>query len=68
MQASVSRDYLQSMGYSARDLVIPGWNGSYQCQPQITQRQVIFTIPYTGCGTTKQVSLALPTLVSMLSF
>nr|XP_042140738.1 deleted in malignant brain tumors 1 protein isoform X1 [Peromyscus maniculatus bairdii] len=54
MQASVSRDYLQSMGYSARDLVIPGWNGSYQCQPQITQRQVIFTIPYTGCGTTKQ--------------
>ncbi|XP_052616087.1 deleted in malignant brain tumors 1 protein-like [Peromyscus californicus insignis] len=54
MQASVSRDYLQSMGYSARDLVIPGWNASYQCQPQITQRQVMFTIPYTGCGTTKQ--------------
>ncbi|XP_032748332.1 deleted in malignant brain tumors 1 protein [Rattus rattus] len=54
MRASVSRSYLQSMGYSARDLVIPGWNVSYQCQPQITQREVIFTIPYTGCGTTKQ--------------
>ncbi|XP_021022754.1 deleted in malignant brain tumors 1 protein [Mus caroli] len=54
MQASVSRSYLQSMGYSARDLVIPGWNSSYHCQPQITQREVIFTIPYTGCGTIKQ--------------
>uniref|UniRef100_A0ABK0L3D9 Scavenger receptor cysteine-rich domain-containing protein DMBT1 n=1 Tax=Rattus norvegicus TaxID=10116 RepID=A0ABK0L3D9_RAT len=54
MRASVSRSYLQSMGYSARDLVIPDWNVSYQCQPQITQREVIFTIPYTGCGTTKQ--------------
>ncbi|XP_031240807.1 deleted in malignant brain tumors 1 protein [Mastomys coucha] len=54
MQASVSRSYLQSMGYSARDLVIPGWNTSYYCQPQITQREVIFTIPYTGCGTTKE--------------
>ncbi|EDM17129.1 rCG39603, isoform CRA_a, partial [Rattus norvegicus] len=54
MRASVSRSYLQSMGYSSRDLVIPGWNVSYQCQPQITQREVIFTIPYTGCGTTKQ--------------
>ncbi|XP_040608782.1 deleted in malignant brain tumors 1 protein isoform X4 [Mesocricetus auratus] len=54
MQASVSRSYLQSMGYSASDLGIPGWNASYRCRPQITQRQVIFTIPYTGCGTTKQ--------------
>ncbi|GAB1292786.1 Deleted in malignant brain tumors 1 protein [Apodemus speciosus] len=54
MQASVSRSYLHSMGYSATDLVIPGWNASYYCQPQITQREVIFTIPYTGCGTTKQ--------------
>ncbi|KAH0506619.1 Deleted in malignant brain tumors 1 protein [Microtus ochrogaster] len=54
MRASVSRSYLQSMGYSAGELVIPGWNSSYQCRSQITQRQVIFTIPYTGCGTTKQ--------------
>ncbi|XP_051001050.1 deleted in malignant brain tumors 1 protein [Acomys russatus] len=55
MQASVSRNYLQSMGYSARDLAIHGFNTSYQCQSQITQSRVIFTIPYTGCGTTKQV-------------
>ncbi|KAM7329439.1 hypothetical protein ACRRTK_011052 [Alexandromys fortis] len=54
MRASVSRSYLQSLGYSAGELVIPGWNSSYQCRSQITQRQVIFTIPYTGCGTTKQ--------------
>ncbi|XP_055464824.1 deleted in malignant brain tumors 1 protein [Psammomys obesus] len=55
MQASVSRSYLQSLGYSARDIGIPGFNASYRCQPQITQQQVTFTIPYTGCGTTKQV-------------
>ncbi|KAK2496673.1 hypothetical protein MC885_006291 [Smutsia gigantea] len=55
MQASVSRSYLQSLGYSAWDLVIPNWNGSYLCQTQITSSQVTFTIPYTGCGTTKQV-------------
>ncbi|XP_007935102.1 deleted in malignant brain tumors 1 protein [Orycteropus afer afer] len=54
MQASVSRSYLQSLGYSPQDLVIPGWTGR-QCQPQITASQVIFTIPYSSCGTTKQV-------------
>ncbi|XP_077655255.1 scavenger receptor cysteine-rich domain-containing protein DMBT1-like [Urocitellus parryii] len=53
MQASLNRDYIQSLGYSARDLVISGWNGNYRCQPQITSSQVIFTIPYTGCGTLK---------------
>ncbi|XP_048192174.1 deleted in malignant brain tumors 1 protein [Perognathus longimembris pacificus] len=56
MQASVSRSYLQSLGYLARELVIPWWNESYQCQPQITSTQVIFTIPYSGCGTSKQVN------------
>lgn len=55
MQASVSRAYLQSLGFSAWDLVVSGWNGSYQCQRQITPSQVIFTIPYSGCGTVKQV-------------
>ncbi|KAL4699252.1 hypothetical protein H8959_011909 [Pygathrix nigripes] len=29
MQASVSRSYLQSLGFSARDLVIATWNGYY---------------------------------------
>ncbi|XP_074194971.1 scavenger receptor cysteine-rich domain-containing protein DMBT1 isoform X10 [Rhinolophus sinicus] len=55
MQANVSRSYLQSLGYSAWDLVIPTWNGSYHCKPQITSSQVIFTIPYSGCGTTQKV-------------
>lgn len=53
MRASVSRSYLQSLGYSAWDLAIPNLN--YYCRPQITQREVIFTIPYTGCGTIKEV-------------
>lgn len=57
MQASVSTSYLQSLGYSARDLVIPGWEWSYQCQPQITSTQVTFTIPYSSCGTIQRVSL-----------
>ncbi|XP_069315914.1 deleted in malignant brain tumors 1 protein-like [Eulemur rufifrons] len=55
MEASVSRDYLQSLGYSARDLVISNWNGNQQCRPQILQSKVVFTIPYLGCGTIKQV-------------
>ncbi|MBZ3869821.1 Deleted in malignant brain tumors 1 protein [Sciurus carolinensis] len=55
MQASVNKVYLQSLGYSARDLVIPGWSGNYRCQPQITWSHVVFTIPYSGCGTLKQV-------------
>ncbi|XP_073934242.1 scavenger receptor cysteine-rich domain-containing protein DMBT1 isoform X3 [Castor canadensis] len=55
MHVSVSRSYLQSLHYSARDLAIPNWNWSSLCKPQITQSQVIFTIPYSGCGTSKQV-------------
>ena len=62
MQVYVSRSYLQSLGYSASDLVIPNWNGVYQCQPHITSSQVTFTIPHSGCGTTQQVNLGLPTL------
>ncbi|KAB1271021.1 Deleted in malignant brain tumors 1 protein [Camelus dromedarius] len=54
MRASVSRGYLQSLGYSAWDLVIPNWNRNRQCQPQITSSQVTFTIPYSGCGTVEQ--------------
>ncbi|XP_054546350.1 deleted in malignant brain tumors 1 protein-like [Talpa occidentalis] len=56
MQASVSRSYLQALGYSPRDLVIPNWSGNRECQSQITSTQVTFLIPYTGCGTTKQVN------------
>lgn len=59
MQAKVSRGYLQSLGYSAWDLIIPNWSGVDQCKPQITSSEVTFTIPYSGCGTTQQVSLGL---------
>uniref|UniRef100_A0A2K6CH88 Scavenger receptor cysteine-rich domain-containing protein DMBT1 n=1 Tax=Macaca nemestrina TaxID=9545 RepID=A0A2K6CH88_MACNE len=55
MQASVSRSYLQALGFSASDVVISTWNGYYECRPQITPSLVIFTIPYSGCGTFKQV-------------
>lgn len=56
MQANVSRSYLQSLGYSAGDLVIPHWHDAQQCKAQVTASQVTFTIPYAGCGTTQQVS------------
>ncbi|XP_070288127.1 scavenger receptor cysteine-rich domain-containing protein DMBT1 isoform X2 [Myotis yumanensis] len=55
MQANVSRSYLQSLGYSASDLVIPHWQDVQQCQAQVTASQVTFTIPYAGCGTTQQL-------------
>ncbi|XP_077733464.1 scavenger receptor cysteine-rich domain-containing protein DMBT1-like [Canis aureus] len=55
MQASVSRSYLRSLGYSDTEVVIPTLNESYQCQPQITASQVTFKIPYSGCGTIEQV-------------
>ncbi|XP_027625924.1 deleted in malignant brain tumors 1 protein isoform X17 [Tupaia chinensis] len=55
MQASVSKSYLHSLGYSATDLVIASWNENYPCQPEITLSQVIFSIPYLGCGTIKKV-------------
>lgn len=56
MQVNVSTSYLQSLGYSASDLVIPHGHGVQQCQAQVTASQVTFTIPYAACGTTQQVS------------
>ncbi|XP_054585068.1 deleted in malignant brain tumors 1 protein [Eptesicus fuscus] len=55
MQANVSRSYLQTLGYSASDLVIPRWEGVRPCQAQVTASQVTFTIPYAGCGTVQQL-------------
>ncbi|KAM6186271.1 LOW QUALITY PROTEIN: scavenger receptor cysteine-rich domain-containing protein DMBT1 [Rhynchocyon petersi] len=54
MQAIVSKTYLQSLGYSAESITISSWNSNYLCRPQITMSQVIFTIPYTSCGTVRQ--------------
>uniref|UniRef100_A0A8C6J312 Uncharacterized protein n=1 Tax=Melopsittacus undulatus TaxID=13146 RepID=A0A8C6J312_MELUD len=47
---SVDRHYLQSQGYSV-------WNISLSdpyCRPTFTSTEVIFNIPYIGCGTRRQ--------------
>ncbi|NXA08503.1 DMBT1 protein, partial [Sapayoa aenigma] len=51
MRAVVDRHYLQSQGYSVRSISLPDSN----CRPTITSTEVIFNIPYTGCGTQRQV-------------
>lgn len=56
MQANVSRKFLESLSYSPWDLSIPGWNSQAQCRARVTSSHVVFTIPYTGCGTIKKVS------------
>ncbi|XP_030308918.1 deleted in malignant brain tumors 1 protein isoform X8 [Calypte anna] len=50
MHAVVSRDYLESQGYSAQMVTL---NNS-SCRPTITSQEVIFNIPYNGCGTTQE--------------
>ncbi|XP_074764143.1 scavenger receptor cysteine-rich domain-containing protein DMBT1-like [Athene noctua] len=50
MHAVVSRDYLQSQGYSAQMVTL---NDSY-CKPTVTSHEVIFDIPYNGCGTIRE--------------
>ncbi|XP_062491064.1 deleted in malignant brain tumors 1 protein-like [Pezoporus occidentalis] len=50
MRAAVDRRYLQSQGYSV-------WNISLSdpyCRPTFTSTEVIFHIPYNGCGTRRQ--------------
>ncbi|NXH17281.1 DMBT1 protein, partial [Bucco capensis] len=51
MHAVVSRDYLQSQGYSV-EMVTLNDDG---CTPIITSREVIFNIPYNSCGTIREV-------------
>ncbi|NWU90600.1 DMBT1 protein, partial [Upupa epops] len=51
MRAAVDRMYLESQGYRV-------WNTSLSdsnCRPVITSSEVIFNIPYNGCGTQRQV-------------
>ncbi|NXL06619.1 DMBT1 protein, partial [Mesembrinibis cayennensis] len=50
MHAVVSRDYLQSQGYTAQMVTL---NDS-RCKPIITSHEVIFNIPYNGCGTIRE--------------
>ncbi|NWX14915.1 DMBT1 protein, partial [Aegotheles bennettii] len=51
MRAAVDRHYLQSQGYSVWNISL---SDSY-CKPKITSTEVIFYIPYIGCGTKRQV-------------
>ncbi|NXS94145.1 DMBT1 protein, partial [Jacana jacana] len=50
MHAVISRDYLQSEGYSVQ-MVTLNDNG---CTPRVTSHEVIFNIPYNGCGTVQE--------------
>ncbi|KFZ63554.1 Deleted in malignant brain tumors 1 protein, partial [Podiceps cristatus] len=51
MHAVVSRDYLQSQDYSVQMVTL---NDSH-CKPTVTSHEVIFNIPYNGCGTIREV-------------
>ncbi|NXU53635.1 DMBT1 protein, partial [Turnix velox] len=51
MRAVVSRNYLQSQGYSVEMVALR----DSRCKPKITSQEVIFNIPYNGCGTTREV-------------
>ncbi|NWI98433.1 DMBT1 protein, partial [Crypturellus undulatus] len=51
MRAVISRDYLQSQGYSMQSVTM----SDARCRPTVTAREVIFNIPYNDCGTVRQV-------------
>ncbi|KAM6266170.1 scavenger receptor cysteine-rich domain-containing protein DMBT1-like [Porphyrio hochstetteri] len=50
MRAAVDRHYLQSQGYSVSSISL----SDSSCRPTITSTEVIFNIPYSGCGTHRQ--------------
>ncbi|KAM9548469.1 scavenger receptor cysteine-rich domain-containing protein DMBT1 [Guaruba guarouba] len=50
MRAAVDRHYLQSQGYSVRNISL----SDPYCRPTFTPTEVIFNIPYNGCGTRRQ--------------
>ncbi|NXV69861.1 DMBT1 protein, partial [Molothrus ater] len=50
MHVVVSRDYLQSQGYSARRVTL----NDNHCRPTVTSQEVAFNIPYNGCGTIQE--------------
>ncbi|XP_009959452.1 PREDICTED: deleted in malignant brain tumors 1 protein-like, partial [Leptosomus discolor] len=50
MHAVVDRRYLQSQGYSVWNISL---SDSY-CRPRITSTEIIFNVPYNGCGTHRQ--------------
>nr|XP_042711279.1 deleted in malignant brain tumors 1 protein-like isoform X3 [Chrysemys picta bellii] len=50
MHAVVKRAYLLSQGYTAENVRL---NDPY-CKPKITTNDIIFNIPYNGCGTRRE--------------
>ncbi|KAF1464772.1 Deleted in malignant brain tumors 1 protein, partial [Pygoscelis antarcticus] len=50
MHVVVSRDYLQSEGYSVQMVTL----NDNRCKPTVTSHEVIFNIPYNGCGTIRE--------------
>ncbi|NXG43624.1 DMBT1 protein, partial [Psilopogon haemacephalus] len=51
MRAALDRHYLELQGYSV-------WNISLAasaCRPTVTAAEVVFSIPYNGCGTRREV-------------
>uniref|UniRef100_A0A8C9NK77 Deleted in malignant brain tumors 1 protein n=1 Tax=Serinus canaria TaxID=9135 RepID=A0A8C9NK77_SERCA len=57
MHVVVSRYFLQSHGYSAWNLTL----NDPVCTPNITSNSVSFNIPYTRCGTVREVGLNVST-------
>lgn len=51
MHVVVSRRYLQSQGYPAEGVTL----SDSRCRPTVTSQEVVFNIPYNGCGTTQEV-------------
>ncbi|NXP07826.1 DMBT1 protein, partial [Thinocorus orbignyianus] len=50
MRAVISRDYLQSQGYSEQMVTL----NDNRCTPTVTPHEVIFNIPYDSCGTIRE--------------
>lgn len=53
MVARISKAYLRLLGYHEWSLYLNS-SDSF-CTPQITQYYVVFNIPFSGCGTIRQV-------------
>ncbi|RMC11297.1 hypothetical protein DUI87_11416 [Hirundo rustica rustica] len=50
MHVVVSRRYLQSQGYSTERVTLQ----DSRCRPTVTSQEVVFNIPYNGCGTIQE--------------
>ena len=55
MVARISRAYLRSLGYKEWDLYLN--SSDPECAPQFSEDYVIFNIPFSGCGTVRQVRI-----------